>query len=155
MANTEIRFFIFFAAEDGEALFSQQKQDQELTVAQFMNSLLPKTDWNWRKWRKPYRPFRYDLNQIPYDYTGEVRNRFKGLDLTDRVPDELCNEVHDIVQEAVIKTIPHFSSVQLLSRVWLFETPWIEVRQASLSITNCWSSLRLTSIESLDRKSVV
>ena len=52
------------------------------------------------------RPFRYDLNQIPYDYTEEVRNRFKGLGLIDRVPDELWTEVHDIVQEAVIKTIP-------------------------------------------------
>ena len=52
------------------------------------------------------RPFRYDLNQIPYDYTVEVRNRFKGLDLIDRVPDELWNEVRDIVQETGIKTIP-------------------------------------------------
>ena len=51
-------------------------------------------------------PFRYDLNQIPYDYTVEMRNRFKGLDLIDRVPDELWTEVHGIVQEAVIKTIP-------------------------------------------------
>ena len=52
------------------------------------------------------RPFRYDLNQIPYSYTVEVRNKFKGLDLTDRVPDELWTEVRDVVQEAVIKTIP-------------------------------------------------
>ena len=52
------------------------------------------------------RPLSYDLNQIPYDYTVEVTNRFKGLDLTDRVPEELWTEVHDIVQEAVIKTIP-------------------------------------------------
>ena len=52
------------------------------------------------------RPFRYDLNQIPYDYTVEVRNRFKGLDLIDRVPDELWTEVPDIVQETGIKTIP-------------------------------------------------
>ena len=52
------------------------------------------------------RPFRYDLNQIPYDYTVEVRNRFKGLDLIDRVPDELWMEVRDIVQETGIKTIP-------------------------------------------------
>ena len=52
------------------------------------------------------RPFRYDINQIPYDYTVEVRNRFKGLDMIDRVPDELWNEVHDIVQETGIKTIP-------------------------------------------------
>ena len=55
---------------------------------------------------KTIRPFRYDLNQIPYDYTVEVRNRLKGLDLIDRVPDELWNEVHDIVQETGIKTIP-------------------------------------------------
>ena len=51
-------------------------------------------------------PYRYDLNQIPYDYTVEVRNRFKGLDLRDRVPDELWNEVRDIVQETGNKTIP-------------------------------------------------
>ena len=55
---------------------------------------------------KTTRPFRYDLNQIPYDYTVEVRNRFKGLDLIDIVPDELWNEVCDIVQETGIKTIP-------------------------------------------------
>ena len=55
---------------------------------------------------KTIRSFRYDLNQIPYDYTVEVTNRFKGLDLIDRVSDELCTEVRDIVQEAVIKTIP-------------------------------------------------
>jgi len=59
-----------------------------------------------KKVGKTTRPFRYDLNQIPYDYTVEVRNRFKGLDLIDRVPDELWTEVHDIVQEAEIKTIP-------------------------------------------------
>ena len=59
-----------------------------------------------KKVRKTTRPFRYDLNQILYDYTVEVRNRFKGLDLIDRVPDELWNEVHDIVQETGIKTIP-------------------------------------------------
>ena len=55
---------------------------------------------------KTARPFRYDLNQIPYDYTVEVRTRFKGLNLIDRVPDELWNEVRDIVQETGIKTIP-------------------------------------------------
>ena len=59
-----------------------------------------------KKVRKTTRPFRYDLNQIPYDYTVEVRNRFKGLDLIDRVRDELWTEVHDIVQETGIKTIP-------------------------------------------------
>ena len=56
--------------------------------------------------RKTTRPFRYDLNQIPFDYTVEVRNTFQGLDLIDRVPDELWMEVHDIVQETGIKTIP-------------------------------------------------
>ena len=55
---------------------------------------------------KTTRPFRYDLNQIPYDYTVEVRNRFKGLDLIDRVPDEFWMEISDIVQETGIKTIP-------------------------------------------------
>ena len=59
-----------------------------------------------KKVGKTTRPFRYDLNEIPYDYTVEVRNTFKGLDLIDRMPDELWTEVHDIVQETRIKTIP-------------------------------------------------
>ena len=59
-----------------------------------------------KKVGKNTRPFRYDVNQIPYDYTVEVRNIFKGLDLIYRVPDELWTEVHDIVQETGIKTIP-------------------------------------------------
>ena len=59
-----------------------------------------------KKEGKTTRPFTYDLNQIPYDYTVEVTNRFKGLDLLGRVPEELSTEVRDIVQEAVIKTIP-------------------------------------------------
>ena len=59
-----------------------------------------------KKVGKTTRPFRYDLNQIPYDYTVEVRNRFKGLDLIDRVPEELWMEVRDMVQETGIKTIP-------------------------------------------------
>ena len=59
-----------------------------------------------KKVGKTTRPFRYNLNQIPYDYTVKVTNRFKGLDLIDRVPEELWTQVHDIVQEAVIKTIP-------------------------------------------------
>ena len=67
MANTEIRLIIFFAAKDGEALI--------------INSLLPNSDLNRRKVGKTTRPFRYDLNQIPYDYTVEMTNRFKGLDL--------------------------------------------------------------------------
>ena len=71
----KIRLIIFFAAKDREALYSQKKQDQELTVPQIMNSLLPNSDL--KKVGKITRPFRYDLNQIPYNYTVEVRNRLK------------------------------------------------------------------------------
>ena len=83
MANTEIRLIIFFAAKDGEALYSQLKQDQELTgsdhdlpIAKFRLKL--------KKVEKTTRLFRYDLNEIPYNYTVEVTNRFKGLDLIDK-----------------------------------------------------------------------
>ena len=73
---------IFFTAKDGEALYSQQKQDQELTVAQIMNTyLIAKFRLKLEKVGKTTRPFMYDLNQIPYNYTVEVTNRFKGLDL--------------------------------------------------------------------------
>ena len=65
MVNTKIRLIIFFVAKDGEALYSQQKQDQELTVVQIMNSLLKNSDL--KKIGKTTRPFRYDLGQIPYD----------------------------------------------------------------------------------------
>ena len=65
-----------------------------------------------KKVGKTIRPFRYDLNQIPYDYAVKVRNRFKGLDLIDRVPDELWTKVHDIVQETGIKTIPKEEKMQ-------------------------------------------
>ena len=102
MVNIKIRLIIFFAAKFGEALYSQQKQDWEWTVAHIMNSLLTNSDLSCRKWGKPL-PFKRDLNQIPFDYTVEVRNRFKGLDLIDRVPDELWMEVHDIVQKTGIK----------------------------------------------------
>ena len=69
-------------------------------------SRLGLTSLKLKKLGKTTRPFRYDLNQIPYNYTVEMRNRFKGLDLTDRVPYELCTEVHDIGQKIGIKTIP-------------------------------------------------
>ena len=72
--------------------------DHELLIAKFR--------FKSKKEGKTTSPFRYDINPIHYDYTVEVRNRLKGLDLTDRVPDELWTEVHDIVQEAGIKTIP-------------------------------------------------
>ena len=92
MVNIKIRLIIFFATKDGAALYSQQEKkkkrpgadcdsDHELLIAKFRLKL--------KKVRKTTRPFRYDLNQIPYDYTAEVRNGFKGLDLIDRVPDEL------------------------------------------------------------------
>ena len=105
MVNTEIRLIIFFAAKDGEPLYSQQKQDRELTGSDH-DLLIAKIRLKLKKVGKTTRPFRYDPNQIPYDYTVEVRNRFKGLDLIDRVPDELWTEVRDIVQETGIKTIP-------------------------------------------------
>ena len=84
MVNTETRLLIFFAAKDGEALYSQQKtrpgadcgSDYELLIAKFRLKL--------KKVGKTTRPLRYDLNQIPYDYTVEVRNRFKELDLMDK-----------------------------------------------------------------------
>ena len=76
MANTKIRLIIFFATKDGEALYSQQKQDLELTVAQIISSLFR---LKLNKVGKTTRPFRYVLNQIPYDYTVEVMNRFRGL----------------------------------------------------------------------------
>ena len=72
--------------------------DHELLIAKFRLKL--------KKVGKTTRPFRYDLNQIPNDYTVKVRNRLKGLDLIDRVPDELWSEVHDIVQDTRSKTIP-------------------------------------------------
>ena len=82
-------FFIFL----NELLIS----DHELLIVKFRLKL--------KKVGKTTRPFRYDLNQIPYNYTVEVRNRFQGLDMIDRAPEELWTEIHDIVQEAVIKTI--------------------------------------------------
>ena len=105
MVNTKIRMIIFFAAEDEEALQSAKIRpgadcgsDHEFLIAKFRLTV--------KKVGKTTSLYRYDLNQIPYDYTVEVRNRFKGLDLIERVPDELWNEVCDIVQETGIKTIP-------------------------------------------------
>ena len=84
--------------------------DHELLIAKYRLKL--------KKVGKTTRPFRYDLNQIPYDYTVEVRNRFRGLDLIDRVPDELWTEVCDTVQETGIKTIPMEKKCQKAK--WLF-----------------------------------
>ena len=85
--------------------------DYELLLAKFRLKL--------KKVGKTTRPFRYDLNQIPYDYTVEVTNRFKGLDLIDRVPEELWTEVCGIIQEAVLKTIPKKKKCKKAK--WLFE----------------------------------
>ena len=103
MVNTEIKLIIFFASKDGESLHSQQKQYRKLTVAQIMSFLLPNSDLIEER-RKTNRPFMYDLNQIPYDYTVEVRNRFKRLDLIDLHPD--MGGGSWIEQETGIKTIP-------------------------------------------------
>ena len=81
MVNTEITLIILFETTDGEAVYSQQKQDWELTVAQIHKLLIAKFKLKLKKVGKTTRPFRYDLNKIPYNYTVEVINRFKGLDL--------------------------------------------------------------------------
>ena len=96
MVNVKIRLMIFFAAKDGDALYSQQKQDLELTGLDH-ELLIVNFRLKWKKAGKTTRPLMYDLNQIPYDYTAEVMNRLKGLDLVDRVPEELWTEVHDTV----------------------------------------------------------
>ena len=88
------KLYIQSAKQDGDGCGS----DHELLIAKFRLQL--------KKVEKATRPFRYNPNQIPYEYTVEVRNRFKGLDLIDRVPDELRTEVRDFVLETGIKTIP-------------------------------------------------
>ena len=105
MANTKIRLIIFFAVEDEEALYSQQNKTWSWP---WLTSWAPycKIQAKLKNIGKTTRPFRYELNKIPYDYTLEVRNRFRKLHLVDRVPEELWIEVHNIVQEAVTKTIP-------------------------------------------------
>ena len=118
MVTTEIRLIIFFAAKDGETLYSQQKQDWELTGSDH-ELCIAKFRLKLKTVEKTTRPFRYDINQIPYDYTVEVRNRLKGLDLIDRVPAELQTEVRDTIQEAVIKTIPKIKKCKKAK--WLSE----------------------------------
>ena len=106
MVNTEIRLIIFFVAKAKRSSLQSAKTrpgadcglDHKLLIAKFRLKL--------KKVGKTTRPFRYDLNQIPYDYTVEVTNRFEGLDLIDRVPEELWTELRDTVQEVEIKTIP-------------------------------------------------
>ena len=106
MVNTKSRLIIFFAAEDGEALHSKKKTRPGVDYGSDHELLIAKFRLKWKKVGKTTRPFRYDLNQIPYDYTVEVASRFKGLDLIDRVPEELWTEVCNTVQEAMTKTTP-------------------------------------------------
>ena len=87
---------IFFVAKEGEALCIKQKQDWELTIAQIISYLL-KIQAQIEESGETTKPFRYNLNQIPYDYTVKVTNRFKGLNLIDRVPEELWKEVCNII----------------------------------------------------------
>ena len=101
MVNTKVRLSLFFANKDREAKTRPRvncDSDHELLIAKFR--------LKWKKSRENHQTIQVYLNQITYDYTVEVRNRFKGLDLIDRVPDELWMEVRDIVQETGIKTIP-------------------------------------------------
>ena len=106
MVNNKITLIIFFCSRRWRSSIQSEKtrlgadcgSDHELLIAKFRLKL--------KKVGKTTGPFWYDLNQIPYDYTVEVTNRFKGLDLIDTVPEELWTEVFDIVQEAVIKTNP-------------------------------------------------
>ena len=101
MVNTKMRLIIFFATMMEKLYTVSKNKTGSLTVAQIMSQI-----WTYiRKVGKTTRPLRYDLNQIPYYYSVEVTNRFKGLHLIDRVPEELWTEVCNIVQEAVIKTI--------------------------------------------------
>ena len=97
MVNTEIKLILFFAVEDGEAVYSQQKQYLELIMAQIINFLQQNSGLSQRKWEN-HQASRYDLNQIPYNYAVEVMNRFKGLDLVNHMP-ELWTEVCNTVQE--------------------------------------------------------
>ena len=120
MVNTKIRLIIFSAAKDGEALYSQQKQDLELTnCGSDHEVLIAKFRLKLKKVGKTTRPFRYDLNQIPYDYTVEVNNRCKGLDLIERLPEELWMEICNIVQEVVTKIIQKEKEIKKAK--WLSE----------------------------------
>ena len=118
--NTEIRLNILFAAKDRETLNTAKTRpgvgcgsDHELLIAKFRLKL--------KKVGKTTRPCRYDLTQIPYDYTVELKNRLKGLDLIDRLPDELWVEVRNIVQETGRKTIPKKKESPYHLPQWLYQ----------------------------------
>ena len=130
MVRTESKLITFLAVKDGEALYSQKKKkrlwsdcssDHQLCIAKFR--LILKKVW------KNISQFRCDLNKILNNYTVEVTNKFKGLDLVDRVPEELRIEVHDLRQEAVIKTNPRKNVQKGKMAVWGgFTNSWIKKR---------------------------
>ena len=106
MVNIKIRVIILFAAAGGETLYRQQKNRPGADCGSNHKLFIVKFRLKLKTVGKTVRLFRYDLTHIPSTHTVEVSNRGKGLDLVDRVPEELWTEVHDIVQEAMIKTIP-------------------------------------------------
>ena len=105
MANTDIRLDCILCGQRWRSSIQSAKIRPGANCGSDHELLIVKFRLNLKKIGNTTRPFRYDLNQIPYDYTVEVRNRFTGLDLLDRVPDELWKEVHDIVRETGSKTI--------------------------------------------------
>ena len=105
MFNTKIRHIIFFAAKELRSSIKSAKTRPEADCGSDHELLIAKSRLKLKKVGKTTRPFRYDPNQIPYDYTEEVTNRFKGLDLLDRVPEELWMEICDILQGTGINTI--------------------------------------------------
>ena len=114
MVNSKIRLIIFFAAKDGD-LYSQQKQDQELTVAQIMNSLIAKFRLKLKKVGKTTKPFRYDLNQIPYDYTVQVTNKYHTIALISHVSKVMLKILQTRLQQYMSQELP---DVQAGFRKW-------------------------------------
>ena len=106
MVNTEIKLIAFFVAEGGETVYSPQKQDLVWIISSDHQLLIAKFILKLKKVGKTTRPARYNLNQIPYEYALVVTNRFKGLELVNRMSEELWVEVCNTLQEAVDKTIP-------------------------------------------------
>ena len=106
MVNTKLRLIIFFAARNGETVYQSAKTRQGTDCGSDHELLIAKVRLKLKKVGKTTRPFRCYLNQILYNYTVKVTNRFKESDLIDRVPEGLWMEVHDMIQEAVIKNIP-------------------------------------------------
>ena len=149
-------FYVFSMQPKMKKFYTVRKYKTRSWLAQIMKSSLQNLDLNWRKVGKTTAPFRYDLNQIPYNYTMKVTNRFKGLDLVDRVPEELWTDIWNNVYQAVIKTISKrkrnakckkakrlpeealqkWKSLSCVC-VWLFATPWT-IRSMEFSRPEYW-----------------